>query len=710
MGKRRQQTRQLAAAILEMVASQPEKGVRRADILRYVGQVDKRYFRETLDALVAAGRLVSRPGGRFVCAEDSQLRRGVVHANAKGFGFVHFEDGSPDAFIPADGMCGALSGDTVLVQLDATVDVRGPSGVIRRIVSRGHEEFVGCLDYGERGLVVRPLRRELPVSLPVQDERQALELAKVGDWVQARMVPGRHDRSPVLAEVVRRLAAAKGIVSDLNAIVKEYGLHAPYRKDDERRFEGFTPPAVPREDFTGLVSVTIDPIDAKDYDDALSCEEGPRPGTVGVGVRIADVACFVEPDGTPDKQARRRGFTSYLPGRTLPMLPEILANRLCSLRAGEEHPAHSVLLTVDLSTGEVVGSRRCHSMLRVTRRLNYEEAQRCLEGDASVELPENVEALLRRLHGAARALRRWREGVEQFLPLGLAEYQVLTGGRPLCVQGIVRREAKPSNELVEEFMLAANVEVAKELQSKGLPGLYRNHAEPEPKGLGEFVSLAGAVLGRRLPDLTERGSLVPFLRGLSGSTGGELLSMAFLRCLPRAQYGVDCEGHFGLGKPTYAHFTSPIRRYADLLVHQQLLAHDLGRPIMGRDVMRERCEQINEQEINTDQAAFAALDRLKLRYLEGISRQRPGECLEAYVLKASPETLTCYLPSVGLMGFLETDGVFGQERWHYDSRSSSLVHHNGQSYRCGSVIYVQIRSIDVVHGDLLLRPARTSLR
>ena len=118
MGKRRQQTRQLAAAILEMVASQPEKGVRRADILRYVGQVDKRYFREMLDALVAAGRLVSRPGGRFVCAEDSQLRRGVVHANAKGFGFVHFEDGSPDAFIPADGMCGALSGDTVLVQLD----------------------------------------------------------------------------------------------------------------------------------------------------------------------------------------------------------------------------------------------------------------------------------------------------------------------------------------------------------------------------------------------------------------------------------------------------------------------------------------------------------------------------------------------------------------------------------------------------------------
>lgn len=709
MGRKRQQSRSLVALILEMVASHPEKGVRRADIRRYVGNVDDRYFRETLNVLLSEGRLVRRADGRLVCREAIALKRGVVHVNAKGFGFVRFEDGSPDAFIPVDGMGGALSGDTVLVQLDAEEDARGPSGAIRKIVSRGHEEFVGCLGWGEQGPVVRPLRRELPVSLPVLAGQRVFELANEGDWVQARLIPGRKERSPVQAEVVKKLSGG-GVSNDIKAIIREYGLPSSYRAADEQRFANFTPVAVPREDFRQLTTVTIDPVDAKDYDDALSCEPGERPGTVVVGVHIADVACFVTPESTPDLQARRRGFTSYLPGKTLPMLPAVLANRLCSLRAEEEHLAHSVMLTIDVATGEVLSSRRCHSLLQVTRRLCYEEVARCFEGDDSVVLPEEVTSLLRRLHEVAQALRRRRREQELFLPLGLAEYHVLTGGRPLQVQGVVRRELNPANDLVEEFMLAANVEVGKEMQTKGLACMYRNHAEPDPRGLGEFASLAGVVLKRRLPDLTERAELIPFLRTLSGSTEGDLLSMSFLRCLPRAEYGVECLGHFGLGKPVYAHFTSPIRRYADLVVHQQLLQHDLGQPVRGLDEVRELVLQVNEQEVNTDQAAFAALDRLKLRYLDGLRRENPQECLEAYVLKASVETLTCYLPSLGLMGIMETGGDFSQDRWHYDARTSSMVHHQGQAYRCGSVIYVHVKSIDLVHGDLFLRPVRMTWR
>lgn len=701
---------ELAEQILAMVRSQPVDGFRRADIRRYVGKADEAYFRDTFKALLAEGKLVRKRGGRYVCAEAVALKQGIIHIHPKGFGFVHFTDGSADAFIPVEETLGALSGDSVLVKLAAEEDVRGPSGSVAKILSRGHEIFVGCLGMGEEGPVVRPLRKELPVSLPLvaQYGTDLLGGAVEGDWVQARLVTGNRPTSPMSAEIIKPLAASGTVVNDLNAIVKEYGLPHKYTSETERKVAVQPSQTLSREDLTALTAVTIDPIDAKDFDDALSLQPGPAPDTVILGVHIADVACFVPPESPLDKQAGERGFTSYLPGRTIPMLPSVLSTDLCSLRAGEDRCAHSVLMTVETATGRILSSRRVHSLIRVTRRLTFEDAARSVAGEPPAELPPELAELLCRLNELACVMRDNRRQQELFLPLALPEYHVLTGGRPIRVQGIARNEATPASEMVEEFMLAANVEVARELQARQIPALYRNHAEPDLKLLADFTMLAGAVLHwKKPPRLANRHELAHFLNSLHNDTEGEVLSMSFLRCLPRAQYGLTCEGHYGLGKALYAQFTSPIRRYPDLLIHQQLLAADSGRPLRSAEQLQAAAETINAIEQNNDQAYFAALDRLKLRYLEGIRREQPGQCYEATVLRATADHLSVYLPAFGLMGIME-NAHLGDDRWHYDARTSSLVSHTGQGFRCGSVIYVQVKAIDAIHGDLLLRPVQMS--
>lgn len=700
----------LEAQIVSMLNSQPVTGFRRADIRSFLGKVDDSYFRQVFKKLIAEGKIVRKPGGRYVCADAVMLKRGTIHMNAKGFGFVHFEDGTQDAFIPPESTAGALSGDQVLVKLDSDWDARGPSGSVRKVISRGHESFVGCLAFGADGFYIRPLRRELPAVIPLISEQGGDPTggAEEGDWIQARLIPGRHSTSPVKAEVMKRLAASGSVVNDLNAIVKEYGLPKKYTAADERKLDGIQPLSLPREDYTNLMAVTIDPIDAKDFDDAISCTPGPMPDTVIVGVHIADVACYVTPDSQLDNHARERGFTSYLPGRTLPMLPELLSNDLCSLRAGEDRLAHSVMMTLDLNSGRILDSKRVHSIVRVSARLTFSDVARCLAGeDAPIDKP--IADLLHDLNRAAQALREFRRNTELFLPVVVPEYRVLCGGRPIRVQGVTRNEPTPASELVEEFMLATNVQVAQELQEKKVPALYRTHAEPDMKALGDFSALAGAVLGkRRAPDLEERYDLIQFLQKLAGHTSGDLLAMSFLRCLPRAQYGTDCIGHFGLGKEAYCHFTSPIRRYPDLLVHQQLIALDTGRKLRSMDYMNEQAGIVNSLELNNDQAGFAALDRMKLRYLENIRKEQPAQYHEAYVLKASSDILTLFLPAYGLMGIMENNSL-GDSRWFFDKSTSSLVNRTGQGYRCGSVIFVQIKTIDAIHGELILKPVQMNI-
>ncbi|MBP5673571.1 MAG: VacB/RNase II family 3'-5' exoribonuclease [Victivallales bacterium] len=702
----------LRKTILDVVSSSPEEGFRRTDVRQYLGQLDEAFFKEAFKSLVDDGSLVKGQGGRFVTRESMSLVRGIIRINAKGFGFVTPQSSavSGDVFIPPNSLCGAISGDEVLIEITSRDDPRGPAGLVRKITNRAHENFVGCLVMGDDGFEIHPLRRELPARLPVilEGKGDPCKGAKEGDWILAHIVPGRTPRSPLWAEIVKRIAKSGSVTSDLNAVIKEYELPKNYTIVDEKKLEGIQPIDLPREDLTDLTLVTIDPIDAKDYDDALSCMPGPQPGQVVVGVHIADVACYVTPDSPLDKKAYERGFTSYLPGKTIPMLPAILSSDLCSLRAHEKRLAHSVLLTVDEETGEVLQTRRVHSIICVTQRLTFEDVGRFLDGEAVPHLVEKVPELLQRLGALSQTIRRRRQEEEEFLPLQVAELRVLCGGNPPKVTDIVRIEPSPAHQLVEEFMLLANVAVGQEMLSRGILGLYRVHDEPDAKMLDDFIGLSSTLVPRKKkPKLRTRKNIVDFLEQIKGQHFYDLLCFNFLHCLPRAAYSTECSPHFGLGKPVYCHFTSPIRRYPDLFVHQQLIAADSGQP--GRDgqfaFMVETT--VNALEQNIDQACFAASDRLKLHYLDSRRDENPSELHEALVMQATPSGLVVYLPQYGLKGFIDRQ-FFRDGQWRFDPKSFALVNRRGggQRYRCGDTLYVRIRSIDSVRGELELKPVQ----
>lgn len=700
--------KQLRADILKAAASGNGRGgVRRVDIRRVLGHVDERHFRETVRRLVDEGRLVRRPGGRYAAVTRTVTVTGTIQVNSKGFAFVTPDVASPggeDYFVPPGQTGGALSGDTVQLVLSR----EGNVGAVDKILARARNQVVGCLTWRlEGGFGIRPLRRDLPPFLALSggEAEAAPGRAQAGDWVVARLLEQASGRDLPQVELVRRLGREGNVAADLKAVVREYDLPPVYTAVTEQQAAAVEPLAVSREDCRDLLTVTIDPPDAKDFDDALSVSPGPRPGQYLVGVHIADVACYVPSGSRLDRGARARGFTSYLPGLTLPMLPRILAAERCSLREGEDRPAHSVFLVIDAATGEVLSHRRVHATIRVDQRLSFDDVERFLDGQDLPGVAGGVNELLRLLGELSAAMRRHRSEADGFLPMALPETQVLCGGEPPVLVGLRKVVASPAHELVEDMMLAANEAVARELLKSGLPALFRNHAEPEPELLEMFAAQAEMMgFGKKLR-FSSRSRLVRFLRKLGDDAGARLVNLALLRCLPRAQYQVGNAGHFGLGKAAYCHFTSPIRRYPDLLVHQQLLARDLGLAPRSAAQVAELAGACNAREQNADQAAFAAADRLKLRHLSNQTGAPETSCLEGVVFRVSSGGLTIYLEEYGLMGFMDICHLGGED-WRCDEARLVLVNRRtGEQRRFGDTVYVRPLVVDTVRNDLQLAPA-----
>ncbi len=704
---------ELREQILRAVKAHKGGGIRRSELRREVGCArggEAQRFREVFRDLCAEGVLLRQRGGRYVPTTSKELIAGTVQVSYRGFGFVTRQDGGTDIFIPPQFLNGAISGDRVLVALSEAEDERGPVGEIRRITERVHRVLVASLVELPAGPAVRPLRRELPPFVMLADSGHAVSPDEIdpGDWVEVSLLPQDGPREPLQAVVLRRLGAPDPITADLDAVAVEFDLPEAYSEAEQRAAEQIAPTTVAREDATALAVVTIDPVDAKDFDDGVSIAPGPRPGVVSIGVHIADVAAFVPVGSAVDQGARQRAFTSYLPGRTLPMLPRALSSWQCSLIAGEERLAHSVFLDVEEASGEVIGQRRVRTRIRVRHRLTFEEVGGILADEPSVagRPAGDVVRTVRRLGEVATRMRSARAAREAFLEVAVPEIRVLCGGTPPRIHALQRLEAGPAHQLVEEFMLAANTAVAEELLTLHLPGLFRNHDEPKPSDLAAFADWVRQTLGGRSAALRDREAVNRFIGTVSHTGLRDTVLSQFLRALPRAGYAAACRGHYGLGKDVYCHFTSPIRRYPDLLVHQQLLAHDLGAAVRSAQECEEigmHCSSLEEQ---VDAAYYAAVDRLKLRYLRDRQQQSPGEVYEGIVARCSADGLSVYLAEVGMYGIVATSRLPGGP-YHMDRRSGHLRGSRaGKSYKTGDVIYVQCRRADTVRGELHLEPVQ----
>ena len=407
------------------------------------------------------------------------LYSGIFSAAAAGFGFVEVPgDPSIEFFIPRKYTGHALDGDTVEVEQipderDVSYSKRktGPVGRIVSVTARNREFVVGRLDSLHE---IRPLDKHLPETIRVNS---APRNAKKGDWVQVRLLDdGAHHTEQLRGHVERSLGSAGDVVHDLDAIAAEFGLPPAYTAEDEAAALKVTPIELEREDLSNLYTLTIDPADAHDFDDAISVQPAEKDGEITLGVHIADVAAWIRPGSKFDKAAAYRSFSSYLPGKFLPMLPKPLTAKI-SLREKVLSPAHSVIFTVRLRDGKILSSRRVHSLVKVNRRMDYDTVQAFLDDPAKRPKGWNKQDMenVLLLHRLIRKMRGWRAKHEQFLWIDVPEIRVLCDESTHEIKGLLRRVPCAADGIVEECMLAANSAVANELIERGVGGLFRIH-------------------------------------------------------------------------------------------------------------------------------------------------------------------------------------------------------------------------------------------
>lgn len=628
-----------------------------------------------LRALSAQGFVeMNRKGVRLSSGDRAVI--GTFHAARGGFGFLTPEEGGEDLFVPPGKTAGALEGDRVSAHRVPSRSGTKMEAHVLRVLSRSRRPVLGIVEGG----VLLPFGGSLP-PLPLAGARS----------LEGRVVS-------VIPSLDAEIPTATGAVlvgdpddpeTPIRAARLRYGLDPSFPEDVEREAEeaarsvcgGFSE----RRDLRDLPALTIDPEDAKDHDDAVSVlreGEGFR-----LFVHIADVAFFVRRGTALDAEARRRGNSVYLPGTVFPMLPHALSSGACSLREGEDRLAVTVEMEVG-PRGRVRSSRFTRSLIRSRRRLSYEEAQEVLEGSRS--LGAEVDRLLKDALACSRVLfgRRLSLGT---LDLDLPEAQLRFGlsGRVEEVLPSIRLE---SHRIIEEAMLAANVQVAREVARRGLPALYRVHDPPDPEKLEALrpllhaLSLGGAARG----DLTDPFVLQEVLRRSAGHRAAKLVSYLLLRAMAQARYDGAPRLHYGLGFPCYAHFTSPIRRYPDLTVHRALLEGGEG-GAEGLDALAVHCSQ-------TERTADQAEREVVAWYQVSFLAQRLGETFDAIILGFNRGGARVELTDHLIEGYCPFS-LLGGEDFTVDRDRLSARSRGGFTLKVGDAVSARLVRVDRLLGE-----------
>src|SRR5881392_39587 len=642
-------------------------------------------LRQNLRELERAGEIARIRKNRYVLPTEADLATGKLSIHQVGYGFLVAETpGEPDVFIAAENIGTAMHGDRVVVRISRDAPygrIKGRrEGRVIRILERAHDTIVGTLQRSRNFYYVVPddprFVHDIYVS-PDRDERVGTS-ASVGDKVVVRLDAWESRHVNPEGEIVEVLGPASAPGIDMLSIIRKYHLRAEFPKDvldqaeriseriDARQLEG-------REDLRKEFIVTIDPDDARDFDDAIQVEKIKNGWRLGV--HIADVAAYVEPESALDREARRRGNSVYLPDRVIPMLPERLSNGVCSLNPGVDRLTHSVFIHFD-KHGVVKSARFGRSVIRSAHRLTYKQAYAILTAAPGDQLGE-------RLHLAweLAALLRQRRFEHGALDLDFPEVKVWVDkdGHPAKLE---RVENDKSHQLVEEFMLAANEAVARELKKRAIPTIYRVHENPDPEKLAEYREFA-LSFNYKVGELTHRAELQRLLAEIRGKPEEQALKVGLLKSLKRARYSPQPLGHYGLAKANYLHFTSPIRRYADLVVHRALgrdTAGTRGRPARSAGAprhpdMAEIASIAEHISVTERTAADAEIDAVQMKKLEFFQRQldaRNPQIFRATIIDVRNYGLMVELPDALVTGLVHVSSLT-DDFYLFDSVRRQLI-------------------------------------
>jgi len=648
---------------------------------------------QALRELERAGEIARIRKNRYVLPAEADLVAGKLSIHQAGYGFLTPEKpGEPDIFIAAENTGTAMHGDRVVARISQDAPygrIRGRrEGRVIRILERAHDTIVGTLQHSRNFYYVVPDDPRLGHDVYVSP-RQAV--ATVGDKVVVRLEAWESRHVNPEGEIIEVLGPALAPGVDLLSIIRKYHLPTEFPRDvleqadrisekiDARRLEG-------REDLRKEFIVTIDPDDARDFDDAIHVEKIENGGW-RLGVHIADVAAYVDPESALDREARRRGNSVYLRDRVIPMLPERLSNGVCSLNPGVDRLTHSVFIHFDRN-GTAKRARFTRSVIRSAHRLSYKQAYAILKSPPRDRLSE-------RLHAAwelAQLLRQKRFG-HGSLDLDFPEVKVWLdeAGKPVRLE---RVENDESHQLIEEFMLAANEAVARELKNRAIPTIYRIHEDPDPEKLAEYREFV-LSFGYKVGDLTHRAEVQRLLASIRGKPEEQALKIGLLKSLKRARYFPQPLGHYGLAKANYLHFTSPIRRYADLVVHRALAQHD-GKYRSRTDM--SQVASIAEHVSTTERtAADAEIESVRMKKLEFFQRQldeRNPQIFRAAIVDVRNYGLAVELPDVLITGLVHVSSLSDDFYLFESSRRQLIGRRSRKRFSIGDEVRVFVVRVD----------------
>lgn len=655
-------------------------------------------LQKALRTLEEGGRIIRNKGNRYIQSREADLVPGVIRMNRQGKGFLEPDEaGLKEIVVPESATSTALHGDTVLVRRDVSRR-RGPAekdeitGSVVRILKRKRTQIVGTLQSTKQFLFVIPDDPRIPHDIYVPPARDTGRPANIGDKVVVELRDWASRHTNPEGEIIEVLGPPDEEGVDMLSILRYYNLplHFPKKAIQEAdRLAKLHPHGEPaadecqgRVDCRGHCVVTIDPDDAKDFDDAI-CLQKHGKDQWKLWVHIADVSHYVRSGGVLDEEARKRGNSTYLVDRVIPMLPEALSNELCSLKPGVDRLTKCVefLLT---NEGRVHNARFSSAVIRSRRRFTYKEVLAVLQSPPS---DDPVQQMTQQVHALAQKIRaaRIRAGS---LDLDFPESKIRLDehGRVLLIEKI---ENDISHQLIEECMLLANEAVAARLMTLRHPAVYRVHEPPSDLRLQEYRQ---DVLSHGLPcgNLTQRPEVQKLLQRLNTLPIGPALKIGFLKSLMRARYAVEPLGHYGLNKPKYTHFTSPIRRYADLLVHRALF--DEGKTSLP--VLKEAAAHISTTERNSADAERDSKDIKMFAFLKAQLKSGQPQKYAGLVTDVRNFGFFVDVPALGMSGLVHLSSVEDDFYVFEPSRNHLIGRRTRRLIKLGDNVTVQVFKVD----------------
>ena len=688
---------------------------------------DRLNVQDVLFELTIKGTIQEGVAGKYSIPNDKKsIIQGRVDMSLNGFAYVVPDDkeaNPDDIFVPAHALNNALDNDHVEVAVVKQRKGRAPQGEVVNILERSRDQFVGIIDYQPDGSAfVRMDARTLggrdiyiPRERVPHDANQKKVVARIVDWPS-------NTKSP-FGEVVDVLGDVGDNQTEMHAILAEFGLPYSYpekvTKAAEKIDAGITPEEIAKRlDMRNVTTFTIDPKDAKDFDDALSIRK-LKTGNWEVGVHIADVTHYVQPHSIIDEEGYQRATSVYLVDRTIPMLPERLSNFLCSLRQDEEKLAYSVIFVMN-DNAEVLGSQISKTVIKSNRRFTYEEAQALIEApndEAAKQLPGNeYRAEILKLNELSKIIRqrRFDDGAISFERVE-PRFEIDETGKPISVYF---KEAKDANKLIEEFMLMANKKVAEcigkdEINTTGRKRnpktfVYRVHDEPNEEKYGKFAKFVNRFGYEAMPKKGEEinNAVNRILKEVKGKGEQNMVEMLAVRTMAKACYTTKNIGHYGLAFDYYTHFTSPIRRYPDMMVHRLLYSYLNGGKSASGEAYEEHCKHCSEQEIRAADAERASIKYKQVEFL----LDHIGEDYDATISGVTEWGIYAEITENMCEGMIPMRDLDGDNYYFDEDNYCAVGRNTGRKYQLGDKIKIRIANANLDKKQLDFTIAGTPLK